>query len=404
MSDTRSYYKELLTSFINDKLDAKGIRELYAFIESDPRGYEEIMNDPDIIALAEARSAGYQSSLTEETNQRLRRRILSYANKQTPASQTDLYPSPRRQRLVGTWYWVAASLLLLIGLGIYFNFAGQKDNDGLLVSTPEEILAPTSSLAVITLSDGSRVLLDSLQNGQQTRQGNMKIMKDSAGQITYEVIGGEGAGELTYNTLTNPRGSQVIDILLSDGTQVWLNAGSSLKYPVAFTGHQRTVELKGEGYFEVAKDPAKKFVVKSDKVLTEVLGTHFNVNGFEDETAKVTLLEGAVKVTAENIRQTRILKPGEQAEVGNSLRLNEVDINKVMAWRAGFFSLDGLPFPEFMKQVSRWYDIDVIYLHGDPDIQLFGKLGRDLNLQEIVSSLKDMGVDCRIEERKLYIE
>lgn len=404
MAISRSYYKKLLVSFINDELEADEIQMLYSFIESDPEGYEALMNDPQITALAEVRSRFLSNSLTDEIDNRLRQRILAYPDSGSYVEDVDAKVLHKRLKFKRTWYLVAAAMILLFGIGIYFYLASGKQQPSIVATLQEEILAPSSSFAVITLYDGSKVLIDSLKNGQATKHGNIIIKKNNSGQISYEVIGGPNKLGKKYNTLMNPRGSKVIDIILSDGTHVWLNAGSSMKYPVEFEGNERLVELKGEGYFEVAKDPHRKFIVKSDKVQTEVLGTHFNVNGFEDETAKVTLLEGAIKITSVKTGGFKVLEPGEQAEVGNAIHFNNVDVNNVIAWKDGYFSLDGLSFPEFMRQLERWYNIDVIYLNGDPNIHLFGKLGHDLTLPEIVSSLKDMGVNCKIKGSKLYIQ
>lgn len=404
MNSSPLYYKQLLSRFIRDELNAEDISILYAFIKDEPDAYEAIMKDPDIIALAESSSKHFQGSLSDEADRELRAHIFSYIQRDNDGIRH--LPQPRGISYMWRWRWAAASVILLLAISIYFYLhmsPGTKQR-GIAIVAPAEITAPTTNRATITLANGNKVFLDSAGNGQLAQQGNIRLIKLANGQIAYQTADGQLLKELQYNTLTNPRGSRVIDMLLSDGSHVWLNAGSSITYPVAFVGDQRKVELKGEGYFEVAHDRNKKFIVAANGTHTEVLGTHFNVNAYENEKqVKVALLEGAVKVTIEKLSRFQVLKPGEQAQIGETFRLQKVDVNKVIAWKNGFFDLDGLPFTEFMHQLERWYNVEVSFASGMPEIDLFGKIGRDLSLPEVVSSLKDMGVNCKIEQGRLVI-
>ncbi|WP_018625885.1 FecR family protein [Niabella aurantiaca] len=303
-------------------------------------------------------------------------------------------------------WMVAASVVLLAGIAGYAYFIRKPvmPEREVIAASRSDITAPGSNRATITLTDGTTVYLDSAGNGQIAMLGNVQLLKLGNGQISYQATGNKVANGLQYNTLTNPRGSKVVDIRLSDGSHIWLNAGSSISYPVAFTGKVRKVQLTGEGYFEVARNPLQKFIVDCDGIQTEVLGTRFNINSYKNESEpKVTLLEGSIKVIADMGSLSKILKPGQQA-VGSDLRTINVQEDKVMSWKNGYFNLEGLAFTEIMHQLERWYDVEVVFPSGVPNIELFGKIGRDLSLSEVVNSLKDMGVSCTIEQNRLVVK
>jgi transmembrane sensor len=191
---------------------------------------------------------------------------------------------------------------------------------------------------------------------------------------------------------------------LSDGTQVWLNAGSSVTYPVAFTGYERKVMITGEAYFEVAHNAAKPFIVSKGAMSVKVLGTHFNVNAYDDEAAiKVTLLEGSVEVSNAKVKQ--LLKPDQQAEVNSMIAINDnVNIDAVMAWKNGFFHFGNTGFGDVMKQVSRWYDVEVVYSGQVPERTFGGEIPREANLSQLIQILNESKINCRVEGKKLIIE
>lgn len=402
MVHSPSYYKELLSRFIRDELSAEDISVLYAFIKEEPEAYEAIMNDPDIMTLAESQSEYFRESLSGETEQKLKQQIFSYIDHEIPGVQR----YPRQPGLIRIWYWAAASIIVLLGLGIYFYTSFNKKELPIAVNTPIDIEAPATNRAMITLADGSRVFLDSVNNGQLAQLGNIKLVKLAGGQIAYQTADGQILKELQHNTLTNPRGSKVIDMQLSDGTRVWLNAGSSITYPVAFVGGDRKVELKGEGYFEVAKDPAKKFIVTANGTTTEVLGTHFNVNAYNDEgVTKVTLLEGLVKVAGGNGPQVMI-KPGQQAKITGSQKpviSNFVDLDRVIAWKNGYFSFDDLTFDEIMSEIERWYDVNIVYNGEVPAVKIGGDINRSTSLEGTIQVLEYHGIKIKRQGKTLVI-
>jgi transmembrane sensor len=297
----------------------------------------------------------------------------------------------------------AASVVFVLGILAYLTIYNTETQDDLAEINSNQqldIASPKISKATITLANGQTILLDSIGNGILLKQGEVYVKKSVDGQIVYT-----GTSTLpVYNTLSNPRGSKVISLALNDGTRVWLNSESSLRYPVAFFGNQRHVEITGEAYFEVAKDVSKKFIVSSNGVSTEVLGTHFNINAFENErNVKITLLEGSVKVRKD--LETDILKPGQQAEVTSGIKVtSNVDMDAVMSWKNGFFHFANTSIPELMEQISRWYDIDIVFKNGIPQRQFGGEISREASLSEVLNILNRSRVQCRLEGRTLIIE
>jgi transmembrane sensor len=304
---------------------------------------------------------------------------------------------------------VAASMAGLIGLGGYYLFLKNPEKPTQMVTTGSStnIKAPATNRAMITLANGERVYMDSASTGQLAVQGNVTLVKLANGAIAYHTSPGEAAKSITYNTLFNPRGSRVAAMTLMDGSKVWLNAGSSVTYPIAFVGKERKVSVTGEAYFEVAPDKTKPFYVTRGDVQVQVLGTHFNVNAYDDEDhIKVTLLEGSVKVTTGVSQQQTMLVPGQQAQISQSIiqRTNQVDLEQVMAWKNGFFHFGSTNLPDLMKQLSRWYNLEVVYEGSMPVRQFGGEISREADLSQVLQILNESKVKCRMEGRKLIVE
>lgn len=313
--------------------------------------------------------------------------------------------------------WVAAAcVILLIGLGSYFFFfqsGGIKDETGNLTAAID-VKAPETNRAMITLANGKRVYLDSADNGQLAQQGNIQLIKLSSGQIAYQSAGGDVVKELQFNTLHNPRGSKVIEMQLADGSHVWLNAGSSVTYPIAFIGKERKVSITGEAYFEVAHNSSMPFIVSKGDIQVEVLGTKFNVNAYEDEDdIRISLLEGSVAVNLPSSvpggRSLR-LSPGQQARVRNDMTgknplsvYNGIDLDQVMAWKNGLFSFTRADLETVMRQIARWYDVEVTYEGKIPSFEFGGKLQKDLSLVDMLDVLTKSQVHYRIEGRRITI-
>lgn len=292
---------------------------------------------------------------------------------------------------------IAAAVAILVG-GLLFMFVfplKKQSATSKLSQAAKQDVSPGTNRALLTLADGSVVELDSLGNTIIPSQGSSSV-NVQGGQLVY----GKGAGEQVFNTLTTPRGAQY-KIQLSDGTLVWLNAGSSLKYPTIFNNSERTVELQGEAYFEVAKDAQKVFHVKVNEIdQVEVLGTHFNVSAYaDDNTINTTLLEGKVKVS------DHILNPGEQAQRASdgNISIREVDVEEVVAWKNGLFIFQNADVKTIMQQLSRWYDIEIVYEGTPRQMRLNGEVYRNYNLSQVLAVLGATGLQFKIEGKKLNV-
>ena len=325
-------------------------------------------------------------------------RIMKQINR--PNKKRVFYLIPRSQ-----WWAAAASVILLLGAFSYFQFFHKSTKPTQIAKVlSNDVKAPQSNKAMITLANGQKVYLDSVGNGALAIQGNVKLVKLASGKIAYEHGSGKVSTKMEYNTLSNPRGSKVINMDLADGSKVWLNAGSSLTYPVLFMGNERKVSVTGEAYFEVAHDASRPFIVNNGAMNVRVLGTHFNVNAFEDDgnDIKVTLLEGSVKIN--NGNATGLLKPGQQAVVNREIKVvNDVDLDLVMAWKNGYFQFDNASLQNVLKEVSRWYDVNVIYEGKNEPRQFVGEIQRDLSLSEMLKLLERNKVHFKIQGKDLRI-
>ena len=261
---------------------------------------------------------------------------------------------------------------------------------------------PGGNKATLTLADGSTINLNDAQDGVVARQGNTKIVKLVNGQLLYTA--GKTIQQNLYNTMTTPRGGQY-NLTLPDGTQVWLNAASSITYPTAFTGQERIVQMVGEAYFEVAHNAKQPFKVKVKNMEVTVLGTHFNINACEGETAtKTTLLQGSVKIIKGNT--TTLLKPGQQAASSNyneGSSVEEVDVTESVAWKNGLFCFNDAGLGTIMRQLANWYDLDIHYEGQLPQRHFTGKVFRNLNLSEILKFLALNHINCKIEGNQLTL-
>jgi ferric-dicitrate binding protein FerR (iron transport regulator) len=298
----------------------------------------------------------------------------------------------------------AAAIILILGASSYFIWFTKNEKPGIAskqVSVQNDV-APGRDGAILTLADGRQIVLDNAANGKISeaaeKKGNLVSYED--GQAT----------EVVYNTMSTPRGRQY-SLVLADGSKVWLNAASSIRFPTAFVGKERRVEVTGEAYFEVAHDPSKPFIVTSSSLpsgelgwAVQVLGTHFNVNTYEDEgDIKVTLLEGSVNVTKGNA--SGILKPGQQARIAQTIEtVNDADLEEVMAWRNGKFVFgDKVDIETIMKQIARWYDVDVEF-EGKVNQHFGGSISRNVNVSQVLKVMEATGgVSFKVEGRKVIV-
>lgn len=310
----------------------------------------------------------------------------------------------------------AAAVVLIVVLGAAFYYWRQPLSDKQLAEKAPDaplpvLVVPGGNKALLTLADGSTIILDSASNGLLGTQGNIKIQKLENGLLAYEVNGKTITENdaAFYNTISTPRGGQY-KVTLSDGTTVWLNAASSIRFPVVFTGAQRLVEVTGETYFEVAKNASKPFKVKTVNQEVEVLGTHFNINAYDDEASiKTTLLEGKVKVTVPGNTATqsaRFLKPGQQSGISKSGQINIInnaDTEEAVAWVKGRFQFENTDLRTMLRQFARWYDVEVEY-RGPVDLYFTGQLTRNEQVTKVFKQLELTGeVHFRMEGRKVIV-
>lgn len=320
-------------------------------------------------------------------------------------------PVKKNETVFSFWMRLAASVLILL-VGAYFIFeknehtignAEDKKQVARLPEKPAPIL-PGRNRAILTTADGKSIILDSMQNGQLARQGTTNIQK-LGGLLIYKAPASfNGDTQITYNTLSTPRGGQY-QVILSDGTRVWLNAASEIRYPTLFSGNVREVTLTGEAYFEVAKNKAKPFQVKAGAMKIAVLGTHFNVNAYEDEAeTKTSLLEGSVQISQGNL--SGLLKPGQQAVIqnkSNHIKTGNVDLTEVVAWKNGLFRFEGADIKTIMREIGRWYDVEIEYAGKVPNHRFVGKINRNVELSEVLRILELSNVKFLVAGKKIIV-
>jgi transmembrane sensor len=319
---------------------------------------------------------------------------------------TELRKGKPARSAVRTMVKVAAAAVLIgvmFGIGMMM-LESRKEQPATSITdnlSPKSEIPPGESRALLILDNGSQVELDASAQGVLAKEGSVQVVKTKDGAIEYRAAE-TGVTEVRYNTVRTPRGGEYM-LTLHDGTKVWLNASSSIRFPTRFA-EERIVDMEGEAYFEVAKDKRRPFVVRSGAQDVRVLGTHFNINAFADEgPQKVTLIEGSVEVneTGKHI----LLRPGEQSFMsGDNFRIEHPDIEQVMAWKSGFFELDNTSLEQTMLKISRWYDVDVVY-NGTkyPDAILGGRISRKLPLSKVLTILEAYGVRASITGRKIII-
>lgn len=307
-------------------------------------------------------------------------------------------PAPANIRRIPVFARIAAAAAVVIsvaaGAWLFYNKPASRP----LAQQSDK--APVSNKAMLTLADGRTIPLDSATAGLLATQGNANIQKGAGNALTYTGSNTTANAPLQFNTLSTPRGGQ-FQLALPDGSKVWLNAASSIRYPVSFAANERRVELQGEAYFEVKPDARAPFRVQSRSQNVEVLGTSFNVNDYTDEVAaKTTLLEGKVRV------QEYLLTPGQQLIVQNNTAtlVPNADIDQAVAWKNGSLDMRGLDVKALMRQITRLYDVEVVY-EGTVPQGIYGGIidPRKVYLSNIIEVLQSQGIRCRLEGSKLYV-
>lgn len=389
----KEHFSELLHKYINGSLTEQEKDALRELLDSNG-------NDPalDHVLWESLNESWDQQLWSDDYRKVFAKRLSQKAGIRTTDDGKSAEPAVRIHFIKTTWFRYAAAVILVIGLGAYIWSETGKNNRAVAEITD---IVPGHDGAILTLADGTQVILDSAGSGVVAIQGGTEISLKN-GQLAYNP---NSAVATTYNTMTTPKGRQ-FQLVLPDGSKVWLNAASSITYPTAFTGKERLVNVTGEAYFEVTGNAKQPFKVKvNNNTQIEVLGTSFNLKAYRDDSIiNTTLLEGAVRVSTPN--QLQMLKPGQQTQVkpdGKITLVKNADIDKAMAWKNGIFNFENAPLEEVMRQLERWYDIDVKYVGDPPRREFIGKLPRDLTLLQVMETLQEMNVKFKIEGRTLIV-
>lgn len=387
--------KTLISQYFNNSISRKDCMELLKYMDD----HEEVVSPLiDKYLQAEELSGEFSSYQKEQTYDR----ILSTLNRSNSSKKNWIKLISSRRVL----YPVAAVLMIAILVGglIYQNKNTEIPTQSLVLQ--DDILLPDSSNALLTLSDGKTILITESTEKIYERDG-VHVGRSEDGSVYYKVEKrGRGSVDVEYNTLATPKG-QTLHLTLADGTKVWLNAESSLRFPSAFSGAKREVELTGEAYFEVAHNSAMSFEVNAQGNIIHVLGTHFNVSAYEDQPqVSTTLVEGSVNVSSTN-GNAMILEPGQQAIIEHStgnISKSTVDVNSMLAWKRGYFRFDDESIESIIHAVSRWYDIESVEYDGSFDGRFTGTFKRSKKLSQLFSHLEKLSsMHFKIEEGRVTI-
>ena len=313
--------------------------------------------------------------------------------------------SDKRNINYGRLISIAALAILILYAGVFFikQRKPHQYQPALVAKKNNSKLLPGGNRAMLILSNGSAINLNDTKNGALANEKGVVIHKNADGRITYDQAGRYTTHEANvFNTVVTPKGGQY-QLVLGDGTKVWLNAASTLKYPVTFSGRERKIELSGEAYFEVAHDQHRPFRVISNGQTVEVLGTHFNVNAYPDEKmTRTTLLEGSVKVSAGEMSSQ--IKPGQQVQFKNGhLAVSQADMEEAIAWKKGFFYFKDDDIQTVMRQLSRWYDVSVRYEGEIPAREFSGQMSKNITALQLMHILSIEQINYRIENRTIVI-
>ncbi len=390
-----SELQRLLEKYIDNSISAEEFRQLWTSLGEDRYDSdwhdmtERVLNDKRLHDLSDqeqiaGRLAQIRARIDNET---------APAGQQAPARKlTQLIPLTRHV----VRYAAAAIVLLALGI-LLITRTTTSNKPSVTAVTPQlpDKVKPGTQKAMLTLADGTVVTLDSTANGKIAQQGATQVMKLANGQIRYQAANTTtGQDKVAYNVMSTPMGGQY-QLTLPDGSNVWLNAGSSITYPTAFPGNTRQVKITGEVYFEVTKDKNKTFRVTAGDQEIEVLGTHFNINAYADEDhIKTSLLEGAVKVNKV------LLQPGQAFTHG---KVEPTNVDQDIAWKNGVFNFNNQNLAQVMRQLARWYDLEIVYPQGIPQKEYGGEIGRNLTLDQVLKGLENSGIHFQLNGRRLLV-
>lgn len=390
MPESHNRINELLEQYINKTISKPDFAELFDYISKNENKYllNDFMKKADKTNLPDADvqhidwNHMYTTIVADKKDQSKFRLILN----------------------IGKNITIAASLFMITYMG--YRFFNAQTISHPITKIAKQDIRPGSNKAILKLADGSEIILNDALNGVLTRQGQSKVLKSKGGFIEYNELNEQGEKTIYVNTLSTPRGGQY-RLMLPDKSLVWLNAQSSITFPSAFIGKQRKVSVTGEVYFEVSKDKTKPFIVETGNANVEVLGTHFNVNVYpNEENAAVTLLEGSIKLS--HNYSSKILVPGQQGifhKNTSNILLKNVETDNVVDWKNGLFIFEDASVLEVMRQVERWYDVDVKYIGNTPDIRFNGVVSRTNNVSKLLKLLQAAGnIEFNINNKTIEVK
>lgn len=366
---------------------------------ADVQYWEERLRQDPVLAREAAALKPLVIALATASQQQEARQQWLLLQHQLGAATT---PVSQQKNIV--WYRIpaAAAVLALLLWGVYSLTRPVEKSSPIAANTTPQDIPAGSNKATLTLANGSRIVLDDTAEGTVASQGGVSIHKTNNGQLVYTITGSSQPTGTGYNTIQTPKGGQY-QVNLPDGSRVWLNAATTLTFPAAFGAGGRTVNLNGEAYFEVAAMPnAQPFTVKVNDLSIDVLGTQFNVMAYADEkNSRTTLLTGAVRVTKGDAG--KVLQPGQQAIAGNGVQVREADIEAAVAWKNGMTVFTDADIHSIMRQIARWYDVDIVYQGEIPPRQFTGKIPRNANVSKVLKILELSNIHFTIDERKIIV-
>lgn len=340
-----------------------------------------------------------EKEFSEEESEKMLREILQIADHQNAEEEPETNVRP-------LWWlrYAVASVVILGGIALYrLGNKPAKNPAPVAAVKPVNDIPPGGNRALLTLANGTRIVLDNTENGVLGKHGASDFTKTGDGKLAVSASDKVHIADIQYNTLSTPKGGQY-QITLQDGSKVWLNASSHIRFPTLFSGKNRIVEITGEAYFEVAKDKKRPFKVRFGNTEVEVLGTRFNIMAYADEgNSKTTLVEGSVRLS--NSSNSRKLRPGQQGSVLSSgiIKTAAVDTDSEIAWKNGLFYFRDSGIEEVMREAARWYNVDVSYTGKIRKREFTGKVSRNVNISELLNMLGYAGVNCKIEGKKIVV-
>ena len=384
----------LLRRFADDKATAEEIKEMLGLLQREEG--DKILGS-------------FITEMRQESDHSSTHLSVDWDNIWNKIQQSTIQPKTSVYKM--KWMYRAAAIILVLGIGaFYFSTTSKKaEVKTATIQETRNDVSPGSKKAILTLANGSQINLDDASSGTLAKQGNAQVIKSTSGELIYKTTG-ETANEVLFNTVSTPRGGEY-KLILPDGSAVWLNAVSSIRYPTTFTGTERLVEITGEAYFEVTKDKTRPFRVfvnsqtGNRNMEVTVLGTEFNINAYTDEMdIKTTLLNGSVNVIKG--ASSAVIKPGQQTVLDNSGKIkviNDANLTEAVAWKDGRFEFNDAELKTILRQVMRWYDVDVEYQGTIPERYFTATISRHKTLSGLLNILKQSDVDIELEGSKVIV-